>query len=146
MTYLELAEAVTAELSRRGVSATLEYPGYISLAISPAVHLECGTANGTWDCDVTDYGDDWSVAETIPSDIPASCQDVQQIANHLACTFTAAVEVHQASNARSRRVPLMLRLSRLVFGSHAVLYRERLKWKPAAKPTEPESGGIWRKL
>ena len=77
--------AVVEGLKARGVTAYLEYPGYISIPVG-TITLDCGTANGTWDCDCVDFDD--NVVETIESTLPGDCADVERIVNHLTITYT----------------------------------------------------------
>ncbi len=88
---LETMEAVVHELVRRGVSATLEYPGFMAIYVrGTAIHY--GDANETLAGDV--MSDDLTeVLETMESSIPSSCDDIQRIADHIACDYTTACEV-----------------------------------------------------
>ncbi len=80
--------AVVAELIKRGLYASTEHPGYITVS-SPTVPLwlDCGTANGTWGIDLIDV-DGQSVVESFESTLPADCSDVARIADWIACTYT----------------------------------------------------------
>jgi len=80
--------AVTAELLKRGLDASINHPGYITVS-SPTFPswLDCGTANGTWGIDWIDI-DGESITESFESTIPADCTDVARIADWIACTYT----------------------------------------------------------
>lgn len=85
----ETMQRVTEELQRRGIDATFEYPGSISVPArtcdgESSALIAFGDQGDTIDGDVSD--DQWAtVIEVIESTIPRDCSDVERIANHIAC-------------------------------------------------------------
>lgn len=70
MTTLDTMQAVVEELQRRGLPASLEYPGWIALQ-----GWAIGTANGTWAANSEDGERD------ADSGIPAEFEDAELIAD-----------------------------------------------------------------
>jgi hypothetical protein len=90
----ETGKAVVAELVRRGIPATYEYPGYVSVYIDPNLVLNLNDQGDTLDLDK--MVENLAVCdEVIESDLPHDSADVAAIADFVACTYTAAVEVHR---------------------------------------------------
>jgi len=90
---LETMSVVVAELNKRGIDATLEYPGWIRMTLPNGNSLNGGDVNETFDIDLCDAST-CDVIETIGSTIPSDCTDVQRIADHCACTYSEGVETN----------------------------------------------------
>jgi len=96
----EITEAAVAELVSRGIPATFGYPGFVNIQVGDEHFLACGTVNGQWDVDYCDLSAE--VLDTTESDLPGDCEDINRIANHLACCYSQALSILgiEASNAR----------------------------------------------
>lgn len=90
---LETMRAVVDELERRGVKCAVEYPGWINIPI-PLVNgytLACSDQGDTIDIDLMDS--EGSVLDTVESTLPRDSADILRIADHIACTYTEAIEL-----------------------------------------------------
>jgi len=85
---------IIEELIGRGLSASAEHPGYITIDCSGPCRLDCGTVNGTWGCDLVDLDD--QIVESFESQIPGESIDVNRIADFICCTHTSIEEVRNA--------------------------------------------------
>jgi hypothetical protein len=83
MTPDGILEAVTLELTKRGVPATLEHPGYIAVN-GQTETINWGTANGPWEGDLLNNRNFSQAIKTITSSIPGDSSDVQAIADLIA--------------------------------------------------------------
>jgi len=84
MKALEVELAVVVELARRGVEATLEYPGFLQVGLQ-----QYGTTGETWSGDVYESEEDFLEGhppiENLVSDIPSDSKDVEAISTWIAC-------------------------------------------------------------
>jgi hypothetical protein len=78
----DILPAVVAKLAALGVTATVEYPGFIAVRISPEAAWNFGTANPTWGGDLTT---DWGRAlDACDFGIPRTSTDVDTLADRIA--------------------------------------------------------------
>lgn len=84
-------EDVVAELKRRGVPASFEYPGFIACSTNSALSIHAGFVNGPFGVDLVDF-DGNVLNEGFESDIPEDCQDVARIADHICACLTQTNE------------------------------------------------------
>lgn len=77
----DVPERVIARLAQDGLTATWEYPGYLSIPGSaPGSAWQFGTANGTWGGDYAYAADGSRVLEVVTTPIQADSDDVEAIA------------------------------------------------------------------
>lgn len=91
----ETLQAVVAALQANGHEATLEYPGYISIA-GANTRFDIGTANGPWGIDAFRRGDDSAPIKSLITVVPGTCEDVVQIVTAIELTICGlAREYHK---------------------------------------------------
>jgi hypothetical protein len=78
MTTDELLKQVGAALEQRGLSAEIEYPGYLTVQTNTTVKLDFGFANGCLGWDVVSFDDNVESSGEEPLILPG-CQDVELV-------------------------------------------------------------------
>lgn len=88
---VDTMDRVCERLRRAGITATVEYPGFISVRVEDNRTLNFGTANDdVWGCDyTTDDGENLPTPELFAV-VPADSTDFNQIAYLIACAVTVA--------------------------------------------------------
>jgi hypothetical protein len=88
---LETMQLIVAELAKRNIAATVEYPGWINVSIGSHGSLACGDVNETISVDLHDANG--AHVESIGSDLRNDTSDVQAVADFIASAFTQALEL-----------------------------------------------------
>jgi hypothetical protein len=74
-------QTVVAALAKRGITATVEYPGFLQVSAGAGRDWNIGTANPTWGADlVSGLGD---VMQSANLGIPSTSTDVERIADKI---------------------------------------------------------------
>jgi hypothetical protein len=77
---------VQAELRKRGIEATLEYPTFIRIDRGPLGAINCGTLNNCWGADFVDTEDE--VFESLQSCVSDDSNDPIEISDFIAPLVT----------------------------------------------------------